>query len=187
VEQYLVSFDHGTHLLVALVLVAMAAVLVGPGPAASGLVVAGGASVAATVSPVGPVPVALLTGLQLGVYLVAGAAIIGLAWLGARSRATVALVPSVGAMPSFAPGASPPPIVEPLTDRELEILRLAASGIAVSVIGERLSLSPNTVKTHLTHAYGKLGVRGRSDAIRAALHHGCLTPADICPHRYRPD
>jgi DNA-binding CsgD family transcriptional regulator len=187
VEQYLVSFDHGTHLLVALVLVAVAAVVVGPGPAASGLVVAGGASVAATVSPVGPVPVALLTGLQLGVYLVAGAAIIGLAWLAVRSRSAAGLAPAVACASLRGPGASPPPMVEPLTDRELEVLRLAASGIPVSEIGERLSLSPNTVKTHLTHAYGKLGVRGRSDAIRAALHHGCLTPADICPHRYRPD
>ena len=83
-----------------------------------------------------------------------------------------------------APDGLPPALVEPLTDRELEVLRLAATGIAVKAIGAQLYLSPNTVKTHLTHAYAKLGVRGRSDAIRAGLHHGLLAPADICPHRY---
>ena len=81
----------------------------------------------------------------------------------------------------------PTAMVEALTDRELEILRLAASGIAVEEISARLFVSPNTVKTHLTHVYAKLGVRGRPDAIRAALHYGCLTPADICPHRYPPE
>ena len=62
------------------------------------------------------------------------------------------------------------------------MLRLAATGIPVDEIADRLFVSPNTVKTHLTHIYGKLGVRGRSEAIRAALHCGCLSPEDICPH-----
>jgi hypothetical protein len=38
------------------------------------------------------------------------------------------------------------------------------------------------VKTHLTHIYGKLGARGRTDAVRAAIHCGCLRAEDICPH-----
>ena len=73
-------------------------------------------------------------------------------------------------------------LLEPLTARELEVLHLAATGISVDEIARRLYVSPNTVKTHLTHIYGKLGVRGRSEAIRAALHCGCLSPEDICPH-----
>ena len=158
--------------------------IIGPGPAASGLVVAGGASVAVSASTIDRLPVLLLICIQLAVYLVAGAAIIALAWLAARRtgfRAVAADADDVRA--DY--GESPQRLIEPLTDREIEVLRLAASGIAVSEIGARLFLSPNTVKTHLTHAYGKLGVRGRSDAIRAALHFGCLTPGDICPHRYR--
>ena len=178
------SLDHGTHLLVALVLVAGVALLIGPGPAASGLVVGGAASVG--VSP------ALLDGtaahvvsIQTAVYVAVGAAIVVLARLARRTQrpggpARRRLV----AAP--ADGHGQPVLLEPLTERELEVLRLAASGIAVEAIGARLFLSPNTVKTHLTHAYAKLGVRGRSDAIRAALHFGCLTPADICPHRYPP-
>ncbi len=48
---------------------------------------------------------------------------------------------------------------------------------------ERLFVSPNTVKTHLTHIYGKLGVRGRSEAIRAAPALRLPdAPNDICPH-----
>ena len=172
VELYLVSLDHGTHLLMGLVLVAGTAALVGPGPAMSGLVVGGVASVV-TIADVLQSP---LTWIELAVYLVVGAAILAFAWVARRSTGPAALLP--------VPAKRLPNLIEPLTPRELEVLRLAATGIAVETVCARLYLSPNTVKTHLTHIYAKLGVRGRSDAVRAALHYGCLTPADICPHRY---
>jgi DNA-binding CsgD family transcriptional regulator len=179
-ELYLVELDHGTHLLVGLVLVAGTAVFLGPGPATSGLTFGAGTSVAAAAATVGGVLESPLTYLQLSTYLGAGGAIIGLASIAVRAR-----------MPAQAPSAahgvaSSHALTEPLTERESEILRLAASGISVDEIAKRVFLSPNTVKTHLTHVYAKLGVRGRPDAVRAGLHFGCLTPADICPHRYPP-
>jgi DNA-binding CsgD family transcriptional regulator len=92
-----------------------------------------------------------------------------------RSRRPSARVP-------LQPAQHFPSLTEDLTARELQILRLAAAGMTTDEIGESLFLSSNTVKTHLSHAYQKLGAHNRSDAIRVALHCGCLTTEDICPH-----
>jgi DNA-binding CsgD family transcriptional regulator len=56
-----------------------------------------------------------------------------------------------------------------LTPRELEILQLAADGGTTRAMAEHLVLSPTTVKTHLEHAYEKLGVRDRAAAVAEAL------------------
>jgi DNA-binding CsgD family transcriptional regulator len=74
-----------------------------------------------------------------------------------------------------------PRLIEPLTDRELEILRLAATGMSVEGIGRRLYLSRNTVKSHLAHAYAKLGAHNRAEAIAAGLHWGCLERSALAP------
>ena len=176
-EVFLTGMDHGTHLLLGLLLVAGSALLFGPGPAVSGLMLGAGASLAVG----GAVVEGLLDSphayVQVGLYLLAGAAVILLASLAFRARATTLPDPAAQVLLRA-------PLDEPLTEREVEILRLAASGISVDEIAAHLCLSPNTVKTHLTHVYAKLGVRGRSDAVRAALHFGCLEPTDICPHRF---
>ncbi len=65
-------------------------------------------------------------------------------------------------------------LIEPLTPREQEVLALAASGLPTGEIARRLYLSRNTVKTHLAHAYGKLGAHNRAEAVAAALHSGTL-------------
>jgi DNA-binding CsgD family transcriptional regulator len=70
-------------------------------------------------------------------------------------------------------------LVEPLTDREREVLRLAAGGLSIEAIGDRLYLSRNTVKSHLAHAYGKLGAHNRAEAIAAGLHWGCIEPSAL--------
>lgn len=184
-EASTLSLDHGTHLLVALVLAAGVAVLAGPALAISALAVGGVAAIAMSAPVLGDASGLHLTSIQVAIYLAAGAAIVALSFLASRARGTRPGSPGLStSVPVHAQVHER--LVEPLTERELEVLRLAASGISVDAIGARLYLSPNTVKTHLTHAYAKLGVRGRSDAIRAALHFGCLTPADICPHRYPP-
>ncbi len=56
-------------------------------------------------------------------------------------------------------------LVDPLSDRELEVLSLLVSGLSNQEIAERLFVSINTVKTHVSHIYGKLGVSSRARAI----------------------
>lgn len=58
-----------------------------------------------------------------------------------------------------------------LTPRELEVLRLVAAGLTNAQVAERLTVTSRTVNAHLTAIYGKLGVAGRSGAIRYALEH----------------
>jgi two-component system, NarL family, nitrate/nitrite response regulator NarL len=61
-----------------------------------------------------------------------------------------------------------------LTPREQEVLKLTADGLSAADIGERLYLSPATVKTHLQHLYGKLGVSDRAAAVAEAMRRGLL-------------
>ena len=61
-----------------------------------------------------------------------------------------------------------------LTPRELEDLKLVASGSSNREIGRALLLSEATVKSHLVHIYDKLGVRSRTSAVAAARKQGVL-------------
>lgn len=61
-----------------------------------------------------------------------------------------------------------------LTRRELEVLELAAQGLAGREIGLLLGTSPSTVKTHLAHIYVKLGVSNRVSAVATALRAGLI-------------
>lgn len=61
-----------------------------------------------------------------------------------------------------------------LTPRELEVLKLVASGSSNREIGRTLLLSEATVKNHLVHIYDKLGVRSRTSAVAAARKQGVL-------------
>ena len=65
-------------------------------------------------------------------------------------------------------------LIEPLSERELEILRLAAAGLTNRETGERLYISAETVKTHLGNVYGKLGVHRRVEAAARARELGLL-------------
>jgi LuxR family maltose regulon positive regulatory protein len=74
------------------------------------------------------------------------------------------------AVPAVTGQAYPRPsiLLEPLTPREMEILRLVADGASNRVIAEQLYLSTGTVKIHLKHIFGKLGVTSRTQAIARA-------------------
>lgn len=61
-----------------------------------------------------------------------------------------------------------------LTRREHAVVRLVAEGRTNDEIGTRLYISPATVKTHLSHAYEKLGARNRFDAVVKATQRGLL-------------
>jgi DNA-binding CsgD family transcriptional regulator len=62
----------------------------------------------------------------------------------------------------------------PLTTRELEILKLAAEGLAGHEIEQRLQVSRSTVKSHFEHIYAKLGVSNRVGAVARAMRDGLI-------------
>jgi LuxR family maltose regulon positive regulatory protein len=62
------------------------------------------------------------------------------------------------------PRAPESDLIEPLSERELEVLHLIARGLTNPEIAARLYLSPNTVKVHTRNIYGKLGVKNRTQA-----------------------
>jgi len=68
---------------------------------------------------------------------------------------------------------------ELLTEREREILRLAACGLSNARIGERLFVSLRTVQVHLTHIFNKLGVGSRTEAVIVGLRRGVLRLEDL--------
>ena len=64
--------------------------------------------------------------------------------------------------------------VETLTEREVEVLRLAARGLTNRAIGHALGISHRTVQGHLASIYGKLGVNSRTEAVTEALRRGWI-------------
>ncbi|MBN1660530.1 MAG: tetratricopeptide repeat protein [Anaerolineae bacterium] len=68
------------------------------------------------------------------------------------------------------------PLVEPLSERELEVLVLLAQGLSNAEIGRRLFISLPTVKSHTGSIYGKLGVHARAQAVARARELGMLPP-----------
>lgn len=62
----------------------------------------------------------------------------------------------------------------PLSEREIEVLRLVAKGFSVQEVGEMLSLSSNTVKTYVRRVYKKLSVNSRTEAVYEARVMGLL-------------
>jgi LuxR family maltose regulon positive regulatory protein len=56
-------------------------------------------------------------------------------------------------------------LVEPLTEREVEVLRLIAAGLSNREIAQELVVAVSTVKSHVNHIYGKLGVKTRTQAL----------------------
>lgn len=66
------------------------------------------------------------------------------------------------------------PAQEQLSAREIEVLEWVARGKSNREIGRQLHISEATVKTHLIHIFGKLGVSGRTEAVTVALERNIL-------------
>jgi LuxR family maltose regulon positive regulatory protein len=86
----------------------------------------------------------------------------------------------LAAFPVAASQISPRPaagaeLLEPLSDRELEVLRLIAEGHTNREIASRLYLSLNTIKAHTRNIYGKLDAHSRTQAVARARALGVLT------------
>lgn len=93
-----------------------------------------------------------------------------LTWLNARHI----LLPG-RPLPGLDQGRTGADLAEPLSSREVEVLRLIDQGLSNPEIAEKLVLAPSTVKTHINNIYGKLGVQSRTQAIKRAREIGLLT------------
>ena len=90
------------------------------------------------------------------------------------ARGEAVLSPSV-ATPLLGQVRTP---ADPLSARELEILRLIADGATNREAAARLFISEATVKSHVLHIYAKLGVNDRAAAVATAFRRGLLTLDD---------
>lgn len=70
-------------------------------------------------------------------------------------------------------------LVETLTPREIEMLRLIAGGVTYKEIGRELSISPNTIKSHGTRLVNKLGFHSMDAAISWGWLTGLITADDM--------
>ena len=96
------------------------------------------------------------------------------AWTQGRSMAPEQALDAKGQKPVQTPNTTVNPsqtYPNGLTTREVEVLRLVASGLTDLKIAEKLILSPRTVHTHISSIYNKLGVTSRSAATRYAIEH----------------
>jgi len=76
-------------------------------------------------------------------------------------------------------GARPRPLDDPLSGSELRVLRYLPTNLTAPEIASELSVSQNTVKTHVRNLYAKLGTHGRAEAVARARDLGLLAPSTV--------
>ena len=97
--------------------------------------------------------------------------------LGTSARVTVVSALSGSGKTVLLRPAGPPPLVEPLSDTEIRVLRYLPTHLSAPEIAGELSVSPSTVKTHLRNLYAKLGAHSRAGAVESARALGLLAPS----------
>jgi LuxR family maltose regulon positive regulatory protein len=113
------------------------------------------------------------------IFLDEGPALAGLLRRAASQGVTPAYVASLLAAFDAAESAEPQyrlaqPLVEPLSEREIEVLRLLSAGLSNPEIAEELYIAVSTVRSHCKSIYGKLNVHKRWDAVHRAQELGLL-------------
>ena len=97
----------------------------------------------------------------------------------ARGEMLLSAVDLTRSLRGITPGmAGTEDLIEPLTDREQEVLRLLATGLPNREMAAILFVADSTVKTHVEHIIGKLGVSDRVQAAVWAARHGLLPAAE---------
>ena len=87
------------------------------------------------------------------------------------------LLDAISKGPAAAPAAGTH-LPDGLTEREADVLRLMATGLANGEIATQLFVSESTVKSHINHLFAKIGARDRAHAVRYAYEHGLTEPRD---------
>jgi ATP/maltotriose-dependent transcriptional regulator MalT len=94
----------------------------------------------------------------------------------AAGAALAPVLDGAGTPPAAPPGGPQPPL-DPLSDSEIRVLRYLPTNLSAAEIANELSVSPNTVKTHIHNLYLKLGTHRRGEAVARARALGLLAPA----------
>jgi len=84
------------------------------------------------------------------------------------------------------PPTGPPPPLEALSDSEVRVLRYLPTNLSMRQIGSELYVSHNTVRTHISHVYAKLGTHTRAEAVARARALGLLAPSPLRAKATRP-
>jgi LuxR family maltose regulon positive regulatory protein len=84
------------------------------------------------------------------------------------SRYVESLLQAAGEPPETSPRQPQPALIEPLSERELEVLATVAEGLTNRETAQRLFIAESTVKSHLNSVYGKLDVSNRTEAVAKA-------------------
>src|SRR5215813_14138874 len=98
---------------------------------------------------------------------------------GTAHAALIADILSLLAGRKLAPPPAGPPPLEPLSESELRVLRYLPTNLSGPEIAGELCVSHNTVRTHITHLYAKLGTHTRAEAVARARALGLLAPSPL--------
>ena len=89
--------------------------------------------------------------------------------------------PRIGGSWGVAPPAAEPPQLKPLSQGETRVLRYLPTNLSAPEIARELSVSVNTVRTHIRHVCGKLGAHGRTEAVAQPAPSACSRRLPMSP------
>jgi LuxR family transcriptional regulator, maltose regulon positive regulatory protein len=96
---------------------------------------------------------------------------------GHRTAHAMLRATTLGLLAGSARAREPAPLVDPLSDAELRVVRYLSGNLKGPEMAAELCVSPNTIRTHLRHIYAKLDVHTRREAVARARQLGLLAPA----------